>query len=385
MANTTDDLLRKIEHTNPDKILCSHNIALPGQNKDIIEFETVDDLPDEPSDDILLLRKQYMKKYIKIQDICSLSSCFVENYSFNRDLIAICGESKVMVMDYDFELSQLYTHKNLREENLCLTWGLIGGCPLLAVGGYLGFIYIFNIHNYNIHKTLEGHMKSVNSLQFMQKECTFLLSASEDLSVRMWNIVNGVVVVVLKNHTQGVLALDLHKDQYLCVSGGKDSTVKFWSLAGLKNLQDFSKQWVGGNFPTKEILKPVHSENRIHLGYVDCVKFYKNLIISKSQYGDLVIWKTNNLINVEVVIIQLISLPITPEINIKFVVHPQKGYLAVGGLSGECYLYSLSWERKTVLEVSSPKSEGIVRGLAFTGDYLVSTNHLGDLQIYLIK
>lgn len=42
-------------------------------------------------------------------------------------------------------------------------------------------------------------------------------------------------------------------------------------------------------FKTKLVYEPEFSTNLVHKRYVDCVRFYGNLIISKSQDGSIVV------------------------------------------------------------------------------------------------
>ena len=43
------------------------------------------------------------------------------------------------------------------------------------------------------------------------------------------------------------------------------------------------------NEKTLQVFKPVFSNNKIHLSYVDCALFYGNLIVSKGQEGKIVV------------------------------------------------------------------------------------------------
>jgi WD40 repeat protein len=55
-----------------------------------------------------------------------------------------------------------------------------------------------------------------------------LASASEDKSIKLWNISNGLLLRTLTGHTLGITSVDLFSSQILA-SGSKDQTIKFWN------------------------------------------------------------------------------------------------------------------------------------------------------------
>ena len=56
-----------------------------------------------------------------------------------------------------------------------------------------------------------------------------LASASEDKSIKLWNISNGLLLRTLTGHTLGITSVDLFSSQILA-SGSKDLTIKLWNV-----------------------------------------------------------------------------------------------------------------------------------------------------------
>lgn len=66
------------------------------------------------------------------------------------------------------EVIQRYCEDNHHEDYYCCTWGLLteNSHPIVAAGGSLGIIRIFDIYEYKSHCVLQGHGCEVNSLKF---------------------------------------------------------------------------------------------------------------------------------------------------------------------------------------------------------------------------
>lgn len=69
--------------------------------------------------------------------------------------------------------------------------------------------------------------------------------------------------------------------------------VKVWSLSGYRHLVEQSESWSANNdkFPTAHIQTPVFSSFRVHTNYVDCVRWFGDLILSKSVEQSICLWQ----------------------------------------------------------------------------------------------
>ena len=58
----------------------------------------------------------------------------------------------------------------------------------------------------------------------------FVASASRDRSIKLWSLASKRQILALEGHQDGVLSLDLSKDDKCLVSGGEDDSIIVWSL-----------------------------------------------------------------------------------------------------------------------------------------------------------
>lgn len=74
--------------------------------------------------------------------------------------------------------------------------------------------------------TLSGHTYDVSSLKILPDGR--LASASDDATVRIWNVTNGTQDFILYGHTDSISSLDVLTNGYL-VSVGGDSAIRVWN------------------------------------------------------------------------------------------------------------------------------------------------------------
>jgi WD40 repeat protein len=77
--------------------------------------------------------------------------------------------------------------------------------------------------------TLMGHSHIVSSLA-ISANSEFLISGSQDKTIRVWNLVTGQLIHTLKSHRDGVYAVVLSPNQQIIASGSADKTIKLWHL-----------------------------------------------------------------------------------------------------------------------------------------------------------
>ena len=74
-----------------------------------------------------------------------------------------------------------------------------------------------------------GHTASVNALA-LSPDGRFLVSGSEDVTLKIWDTATGNVLRTLSGHDQAVLAAAISPDGRLIASGGADQTVRVWNV-----------------------------------------------------------------------------------------------------------------------------------------------------------
>ena len=74
-----------------------------------------------------------------------------------------------------------------------------------------------------------GHTGSVNALA-LSPDGRFLVSGSEDVTLKIWDTATGNVLRTLSGHDQPVLAAAISPDGRWIASGGADATVRVWNV-----------------------------------------------------------------------------------------------------------------------------------------------------------
>ncbi|KAL7674546.1 hypothetical protein ACOME3_000824 [Neoechinorhynchus agilis] len=127
-------------------------------------------------------------------------------------------------------------------------------------------IFEMNLEPKVIHMnshTLRGHRAAVNAVDFDNR---FIVSASGDRSIRIWNLKTRECMRTLLAHRRGIACLQMKGD--LIVSGSSDNTVKIWNLISGQCLRTLEG----------------------HADLVRCIRFDDRRIISGSYDGILKIW-----------------------------------------------------------------------------------------------
>ncbi|MEH1850563.1 MAG: serine/threonine-protein kinase [Nostoc sp.] len=78
-------------------------------------------------------------------------------------------------------------------------------------------------------KTLKGHSSDVNSVAF-SPDGTTLGSASDDKTIKLWNIASGEAIRTLEGHANWIWTVAFSPDSKTLASGSADKTIKLWNL-----------------------------------------------------------------------------------------------------------------------------------------------------------
>ncbi|KAI6124422.1 COPI alpha subunit C-terminus-domain-containing protein [Pisolithus croceorrhizus] len=81
--------------------------------------------------------------------------------------------------------------------------------------------------------TLHGHLDYVRTVQF-HHEMPWILSASDDQTIRIWNSTSRNCIAILTGHSHYVMSAQFHPKEDLIVSTSMDQTVRVWDISGLR-------------------------------------------------------------------------------------------------------------------------------------------------------
>lgn len=90
-------------------------------------------------------------------------------------------------------------------------------------------IKIFHYQSPQSPKTLEGHKDHISSIQMLLKR-PFLVSVSDDATIRIWDFLMRKCVHCLEGHKSKLTSFTISLDERFLVSGSYDKTIRIWDL-----------------------------------------------------------------------------------------------------------------------------------------------------------
>ncbi|GBC09127.1 hypothetical protein RclHR1_08620003 [Rhizophagus clarus] len=252
--------------------------------------------------------------------------------SFNRydthdnTIFAVAGGRNVIIARLDSDktvplnIVQTYVDDDEEENFYCCAWSIDPnvGAPLLAVAGVTRTIKIISTSVGSVIKVLTGHGDEINEIKFHPRDPSLLFSASKDLSIRLWNLKTMQTVVIFAGecgHREPILSIDTHLTGDFLVSSGMEHAVKIWTLCTpeIKHAIESSfnskfsisrpQQLVQAeqktccsshSAPLKAVIVhyPIFSTAQLHNNFVDCVRWYGDLLLSRcAANAKIVLWK----------------------------------------------------------------------------------------------
>eukprot|EP00474_Spongospora_subterranea_P010737 CRZ11195.1 hypothetical protein [Spongospora subterranea] len=308
-------------------------------------------------------------------------------------------------------LDQLYSDIDTREVFYTCVWMVdhISSAPFLVCAGLSGTIKILKCSERTAYKSLLGHVAAVNELRRMPVDPNILLSASKDRSIRLWNVHTGVCISVFggeAGHLNEVLSIDFNLDCTRIVSCGMDHAVKIWFIN--QELQDLIALSYTNNvnndlppdnddkrrapFPTKFVQFPVYSTDKVHSNYIDSVRFFGDLILSKSVEEKIVLWEPiyqRHTVNQACTISVIKEFPF-PDSNIwyvRFALDPSMRFMAIGNLSGKLFCWEVDALDDPGRILSNVKSSCTIRCVTFNynSSFLLASAEDGSVWVWRRK
>eukprot|EP01036_Dinobryon_divergens_P029802 gene29802-38954_t len=242
--------------------------------------------------------------------------------------------------------------------------------PMISFAGFRGIITVLSLDKFQVRAVLVGHGGPVNHLCVHPLTTHLLFSASNDRSIRMWNLDNGVCIAIFageQGHINEVLTIDIHSLGNCFVSGGMDTCVKVWNLqdpllllciaASSSSSPSSSATKKDPSLPCFQQI-PLYSTVDVHSGYVDSVRWVGDAVLSKSTGGRVVLWEPGAaLVNPGGVILQEFALPSGETWFVKLDACIPLDMFAVGNSWGQVFVYPLSTFKNKYPEVITKRSQ----------------------------
>jgi len=110
----------------------------------------------------------------------------------------------------------------------------------------LSWIVVYPIFNFQLNAQEQllvpvipsGHSKLINAVE-ITKDGKFVLTASDDKTIKLWDAISGKEIQTYRGHKTGVLCIEVSNDGKTLVSGSKDGQVIVWNLETAKQIKIF--------------------------------------------------------------------------------------------------------------------------------------------------
>ena len=110
---------------------------------------------------------------------------------------------------------------------LTLAYSLDG--KFLVSGSEDTTVKVWDISSANLYTTLEGHTGAVQSVIYSNRN-NIIVRGSEDQTIIVWDIVTGSIMTILSGHKGTIYALAISPSKNILASGSEDQTIKLWDL-----------------------------------------------------------------------------------------------------------------------------------------------------------
>ncbi|KAG7402182.1 Transducin (beta)-like 3 [Phytophthora boehmeriae] len=116
-------------------------------------------------------------------------------------------------------------------ETPVLAMGFDPSGTLLATGGSDRTVKVFDVDKGYCTHNFRGHSGIVTLVKFHPDAARLsLVSASDDATVRVWDLYSQKQVACIQDHMSLVTSVDFSEDGYTMLSAGRDKVVNFWDL-----------------------------------------------------------------------------------------------------------------------------------------------------------
>ncbi|OQO02706.1 hypothetical protein B0A48_12235 [Cryoendolithus antarcticus] len=162
------------------------------------------------------------------------------------------------------------------------------GRPLLCAAGLMPkSVLVYDVEHDEVARTISGHGKAINDLQTCPTRPSIIASASEDYTVRLWNL-NAkyekqpcIAILAGQGHKQPLLALAFHPNGRWLLSSAMDTAIALWAIP---TEVEVDEAYARDQEPLL-ITYPAFITEEVHFNFVDSLDWYGDLILSRAARG----------------------------------------------------------------------------------------------------
>ncbi|KAG2179995.1 hypothetical protein INT43_003782 [Umbelopsis isabellina] len=361
----------------------------------------------------------------------------IDNASSN--IVALCGADTVELIDAaQGRVVKKYSHMEQKEEFFCLAWTTLTSLDswsqeksynILAAAGKLGTIKLFNPTQSECYRYLFGHSKQISRLAFSKAKRRWLLSASLDLTIRLWDIgsaeskIDSSVCLAKfsPGHSSVPTALCISNDMRWLLAGCDDGQMYRYNLgtaainrfrrgkeAAMAKFKPGHKRRGQGiiQYSAPEVVYPAGEE--WHESYVDDIlmvekvgvdrQIYNAIISRASGDEEIVMWNPLNSTDKDADIFASYDWPEGPVNCLRMKLLEDKGRKAIvsGDCNGNIRIYDVGSGKRskdlpdgskdkseTTRIISHSQSKGIIRDITVSPnmEYIVTVD--GANRVYI--
>lgn len=246
-----DDGIIEMRDLNSSKPLKEFNIGANFKIKDMVLSS------DEKY--ILFATASSVAKLLNIK-----SGLIVKSFQSGKDrllCVALSYNSKYFAMGFEDGLLEVRSFKSgkplksIKRAHLSAINSLIFSLDdrfiISASGSFYGkkdnSIKIWSLKNGKrvvLYKTLRGHRDYINRI-ILSKDGRYIISASDDETIRVWDFKSGKLIKVLQGQKSFVNSIDISANGRYLLSGSDDATIRLWDTKRMK----LSREYRGDSDP----------------------------------------------------------------------------------------------------------------------------------------
>ncbi|KAG0345069.1 hypothetical protein BG004_003999 [Podila humilis] len=224
---------------------------------------------------------------------------------------------------------------------------------ILASAGTDKLIHILSLSRSKELVRLGGHTHTITDIQAHPTRDECLLSASKDGTVRLWNVNTGKCLIIFEIKAS-VTCFNPSSDGQTFLTGGYNGEIREWTLPTLES-------------DPEEPIVVLANDSRVlqsslHTARIDCIRFAKGSVLSKSVNGKVEYWNPSTLEK-----LRTFNIRNTASNQCRFDVSLDELFFCVGTSNGSVYVYNIE-SGKTVTELKYRRSTKAIRTCIFSRD-----------------